>query len=207
MYSIGVDLGKRNDFTAIVIVERRDIIRAYLPPSFEGIHVRYAERVPLGTLYMSVAERLKKIVQHPNMAGKCMVTVDATGLGDPVMEMLRAAKLGCQLSSVKITAGDREHTYSEAGGTYHCVPKQNLIGGVQALLERQQLKIAAKLRERHNLLKEMLDMEVSEGNRGKSKYAAEGEGEHDDLVMALSLAIWRANRPTVGWVSHRLPGI
>ena len=39
---------------------------------------------------------------------------------------------------------------------------------------------------------------------------ADGCGEHDDLVIALALACWRAGRAEkkrIGYVNQRLPGI
>jgi hypothetical protein len=36
---------------------------------------------------------------------------------------------------------------------------------------------------------------------------ADGAGEHDDLVMAVALACWKAKRKENAFVAHRLPGI
>jgi len=39
------------------------------------------------------------------------------------------------------------------------------------------------------------------------RLGADGYGEHDDLVMAVALACWRAKRPQNGFGTQRLPGI
>ena len=36
------------------------------------------------------------------------MAVDATGLGAPVVDMLRAARLSCDISAVNITGGDQQ---------------------------------------------------------------------------------------------------
>jgi hypothetical protein len=70
------------------------------------------------------------------------------------------------------------------------------------LLEHGQLKIG-KLREGPRLVKELRDVRESGGRVG-----AAGAGEHDDLVIALALACWRAKRREFcGEVGQRLPGI
>jgi len=108
--------------------------------------------------------------------------------------MLRAARLGCDLSAVVITGGDR--------ATGASVPKRDLMGELLVLLEQGQLKIG-KLREGPRLVRELMDVRESGGRVG-----AEGAGEHDDLVIALALACWRAKRREFcGEVGHRLPGI
>src|ERR1700733_11177591 len=111
-FYLGLDLGQRHDPTAIAVVEGPDVIR-----------VRHLERVPLGTPYPGVVERVRAIVRHPELVGKCALAVDGTGVGAPVVDMLRAARLGCDISAVTITGGEREH--------HDNVPKRDLMAGVQ----------------------------------------------------------------------------
>jgi hypothetical protein len=144
MFFIGVDLGQRRDYTAVVVVERKDAKLAYTPPShFDPLWVRHAERVPLGTPYARVVSGIQQMVRHPEMAGNCAIAVDGTGVGAPIVELLRSARLGCDLSAVTITGGDRQHSYSAMGGTAYSVSKQDLVACVQVMLEREQLKMAS----------------------------------------------------------------
>ena len=69
MFYLGIDLGKRQDHTAIAIAERMD----------SRLELRYAERVPLGTSYPHVVERVRYMVAHQNSRGRCVIAVDATG--------------------------------------------------------------------------------------------------------------------------------
>jgi threonine dehydrogenase-like Zn-dependent dehydrogenase len=194
MYFLGLDLGQKRDYSAVVVVERIDHRRAFAGSPFERLIVRYAERLPLGTPYPGVVERVREIVRSEGLLGDCALAVDATGVGAPVVDMLRAARLGCDLSAVTITGGDRANGSS--------VPKRDLMAEVLMLLEQGHLKIG-KLREGPRLVKELTDVRASAGRVG-----ADGAGEHDDLVIALALACWRAKRREFcGEVGHRLPGI
>jgi threonine dehydrogenase-like Zn-dependent dehydrogenase len=174
MYFLGLDLGQKRDYSAVVVVERVDHRRAFQGTEFEKLNVRYVERLPLGTPYPVVVERMREIVQSDELCGDCALAVDATGVGVPVVDMLRAARLGCEVMAVTITGGGRESAGS--------VPKRDLLAGVEVLLEKGQLRIG-KVREAARLGRELMAMRT--GKDG---------GEHDDLVIALALACWRARR-------------
>ncbi len=202
-YFLGIDLGQRRDHTAIAIVERRDERMAFLTPQYAGVYVRHLERVPLGTPYPMVVERVRRILANDELAGRSSITVDATGLGVPVVEMLRGARLGCEVCPVTITSGAREH----AAGMGWNVPKKDLLAGVQVLLEKGELRIAKRLKEAGSLLRELMDVKFRQGDGGRVRMGADGSGEHDDLVIALALACWRAKRRAGGGGGGRLPGI
>jgi hypothetical protein len=208
MFFAGLDLGQRRDHTAIAVVERRETRGAYGTPEFESLAVRHLERVPLGTPYPRVVERVREILGHEELQGRCSLAVDGTGVGGPVVEMLRAARLGCEICSVTITGGARERKDGDRGGEAWSVPKRDLMAGVQVLLERGELRIARKLKEAGPLTRELLDVKYRQIESGRVRMGAEGCGEHDDLVIALALACWRAKkRSGGGGGGGRLPGI
>ncbi len=77
---LGVDLGQAQDPTAIAVAEMRE----------PDIHVRHLERLPLGTPYPRVIERVTAIIEKlpsPDLI------VDATGLGRPVIDQMRETGL------------------------------------------------------------------------------------------------------------------
>jgi hypothetical protein len=124
MFYLGLDLGKKHDHTAIVIVERLG----------EKLLVRHLERVALGTPYTAVVARILEIVQQ---IGQCAVVVDGTGVGEPVVDARRRAGLGCEITAVTITGGERQ-----SGGGANCsVPKQDLIAAVQMAMEKGELRM------------------------------------------------------------------
>jgi hypothetical protein len=182
MFSIGLDLGQKNDPTAIAVIERIAAMSAYT------LRVRHVERLALGTPYPRVVERVRKIVQHDDLSGKCALAVDATGVGAPVVDMLRAARLGCDIAAVNITGGDRLH---RSGSTWN-IPKRDLLAVMQLSLENGDLRIPRDLRHLSSLLRELADFRSTANPSGYVRLGADASGEHDDLVIAISLACWRA---------------
>jgi phage FluMu gp28-like protein len=190
-FYIGVDLGQRQDHTAIAVVERT-----------ESLLVRYVERVALGTPYPLVVAHLREMVSRPELQRQCALVVDGTGLGGPVVEMLRSAGLPCEITAVTITGGGRE---TRGGNLSVSVPKRDLIAGVQVALDNGELRIARSLTELGPLVRELLDVRMTSGlGPGRVRIGADGSGEHDDLVIALALACWRARRRENGERAQRL---
>jgi len=200
MFFVGLDLGQKRDFSALAVVERVEARLAWMGPA-PPLGVRYLERMELGTPYPDVVDRVCEILQDPKMLGQSHLVVDATGVGAPVLDLLRRARVRANITAVTITGGDRAHS---SGDQWH-VPKRELLTGLESLLECGELRIAGKLREAARLVKEFESMQVEARVNGRWKMG--GEGEHDDLVLALSLACWRAKRPMNGFGTQRLPGI
>ena len=72
------------------------------------------------------------------------------------------------------------------------MPKHDLIVGLQVVLQRGLLRIAAGLEHGPELVKEMTAMQVKISPSGHEQFAAWREGTHDDLVFAVALACWNA---------------
>jgi hypothetical protein len=66
------------------------------------------------------------------LSGCRKLAVDATGVGRPVVEMLKFARLGCRLRAVTITGAESESYVDD----YYHVPKRHLVTGMQMLLQR-----------------------------------------------------------------------
>lgn len=188
---IGVDLGKLRDYNAIAVIEHYNVKERWDPVMFCDKWVwrnviRGLERVELRTSYPRVIERVTAIVSRLLPQGRVAVVVDATGVGQPVVDALRAAKLDCDLVPVTITGGEAAH---KAGGVWH-VPKQELLVTTQMMLCQGELKIPENLDLAEDLKREMAKMRIDLTTIGKG---------HDDLVMAVSLAAWRLRtRRTIG---------
>jgi hypothetical protein len=205
MISIGVDLGQRRDPSAIAVIERVEWIagRFSVTPQIMGgrpyhggyelqnddMVVRHVERVPLGTPYSQVAKRVAEVSRHSCLGSvQRKLMVDATGVGAPVIEMLKAAKPMGEMTPVVITGGSAGR---RSGDGWEMVPKVDLLGEMQAALESGRLRIARAMRETERLVKEMVNL---------------GGSEHDDLAMAVALAAWGARKGVkYGFRSERLP--
>jgi hypothetical protein len=208
VFYAGLDLGQQRDHAAIAVVEKPDERVYGQTGAVQSLDVRYLARIPLGTPYAEIVARMQRILWHESLRGQCALAVDSTGVGAPVVEMLRTAGLGCEISAVTITGGERElQNGSFAGVTKWSVPKQDLIAGVQVLLEKGQLRIARDLRDAGALVRELMDVRSVTKDSGRTRLGADGSGEHDDLVIALALGVWRARRRKNGCGTQRLTGI
>jgi hypothetical protein len=191
-YAIGVDLGQRQDHSAVAVVEHRRVFTGERDPVTWELKskvlrsVRHLERVPLGTSYEDVAQRVAWLARSPELAGRCAVVMDATGVGAPVVEMVRKARAGCPMVPVVITGGESE----THGGGYQRVPKKDLIAGLQISVDQGELWIAEQLEEGDTLLEEMRSMRMSMSPTGRERFGATEEGAHDDLVLAVALGVW-----------------
>ena len=74
MFYVGVDLGQKQDHTAIAIVERRFVPWGYSGKMSDELLVRRAQRVALGTPYPRVVEMLVETVRGPELAGQGAVS-------------------------------------------------------------------------------------------------------------------------------------
>jgi hypothetical protein len=73
------------------------------------------------------------------------------------------------------------------------VPKRILVGTLQALFHGKRLKFAETLPEAPTLVKELLAFQVTVTEAANDTYAGR-TGTHDDLVLSVALAAWRAER-------------
>jgi hypothetical protein len=196
----GLDLGKRRDYSALAILEyirpfytRQNFTTYTTEAEYEEPRyaIRFLERIPLETRYTDVVGRISaKIYYALNRSYDCTLIVDATGVGQPVVEMFRDLPPRATLAPVVITAGGSE---SKAKDEWR-VPKNDLIAGLQVMLESGSLKIATGLKYGDALMEELLEFRSAPNSKGSDSY----EGPQDDLVLALSLAVWRARK-------HELP--
>ncbi len=116
--------------------------------------------------------------------------VDATGVGLPVVDLLRQERLDCMVRPVMVTGGLAESQKD----VYYRVPKRDLIVGLQMALQTGAMKIAKGLEWGPALKTEMAEMRVKVTGEGNEQFGAWREGTHDDLVFAVALAGWGAER-------------
>jgi hypothetical protein len=68
-------------------------------------------------------------------------------------------------------------------------------------------RIFSQRREAGTLGRELLDIKSARRASGRLKVGAEGAGEHDDMALAVALAVSVGRRAATGEQSRRLPGI
>ncbi len=195
-FTMGVDLGKAKDYTAVAVVERLVRRTGHVRETYQGTgyletvdhhHVRHLERPRLGTPYDVIVGRLGELLASPPLAGNTALVVDATGVGAGILDMLRTAYTRGDLGDrwpvpVTITAGQAAH------GTN--VPKYELVSVVEALLHQDRLVVEPGLAMAEALRRELQAFRAKTTSTGHTSFEAWRETDHDDLVLALCLACW-----------------
>lgn len=184
----GLDLGKRQDHTALVVLEltweygdRNPATQAIaLHPK---LTVRQSARLPLDTETVSIPGFVRAAVQQ--YAPKCggpktngTLLIDATGNGHTVVELMRRENHGLRLNPVCISSG---RTAKHLKDSYLSIPRSDLLMRLKLLFERRQIQIDRSAPGVEILQRELIHFET-----------AGHQQEHDDLVMALALATWQA---------------
>jgi len=199
-FTVGLDIGQSQDPTALTAVE--DV--GGDPTRY---HLRHVERFELGTSYVEVAERVADLMSRDALTvyetekkrtGQYAVernreeippvlVVDATGVGRPVVEMLRDE--GVHPQSIWITGGD---SVSVDGSEYR-VPKRELASTVQALLQADRLRFAKNLPLRDVLFDELQKFRAKINlDTGEASFEHWRERDTDDVVLSLACALWHA---------------
>lgn len=194
-FFVGLDLGQAQDYTALCVIEQRRTAKTKTEEARTDYHLRHLDRFQLGTPYPVVAERVKALMATPPLDGNARLAVDATGVGRPVVDMIEAAGVP-MVSPIMIHGGD-SHTYDL--GTYR-VPKRELASTMQVLLQTGRLKIADGLPLAGVLVREMQAFKVKVNvATGHDSYEAWREGDHDDVVLAVAMALWLAEHGSAGF--------
>jgi len=157
-------------------------------PPDPPLSVRHLERFPLGTRYPVVVERVGALLSSAPLRGKRVaLLVDATGVGGAVVDHFERA--GLSPIAVSIHGGDSVGRDPLKPG--YRVPKRDLVGAVQVLLQTGRLKVAEGMPESEILKKELSNFRVKIDPRtAHDSYSHWREADHDDLVLATAMACW-----------------
>jgi hypothetical protein len=180
---IGVDIGQKRDPTAIAVAELEY-------RTLEGGHredhwlARHLERMPLGTPYPQVSDRLAQVVEGVKARSGATPTLylDATGVGQPIADEMGRRGLGVR--ACYFTHGDCR----TAEGHAVKIGKAWLVSRMQALLQGGRLHLPDTA-EAQALAEELLNYEIRVDHGANDRYGAFRVGTHDDLVTALGLAV------------------
>lgn len=195
LVTIGVDIGQRRDPTAIVVAEAT---RSLIPTGPVGwqteFDVRHLERLPLGTSYPDVADRVGEIVRNlwrrpaPN-GRRVWLVLDSTGVGNPVVELVRQRVTSNTAAITGATFIHGERLNGTIGDKEIRVGKSFLVSRMQALFQTRRIRLPVDHREAQAMLKELQEYEIRiDAATSADTYGAFKTGAHDDLVTALGLA-------------------
>ena len=190
---IGLDLGQKQDPSALALIERTktwyDARNAYTMEALnqEVQQLVHAERLPLGTPYTEVVARVRRVVQAVPAGQRVALVVDATGVGGPVVDLLRRERLGAaRLVPVTITSGEK---VLEEDGWYR-VPKRDIVTALQVAFEQRSLVLREGAPLMETFIGELMSMRATVTTHGHERVEAWRAGSHDDVVLAVGLAWW-----------------
>jgi hypothetical protein len=188
-YTIGIDLGLIQDYSALAVVERLVKYKElpFAPPILEDqCHVRHIHRWDLGTPYPVVIKETGELIRRANLQDAAIV-IDGTGVGKAVCRLFDDAyqrgELGNWWPSSYVITGGRETTKT-------LVPKRELVSKMQALLQGGRLRVADQLFHAVTLRNELLAFRAKTLPSGHESYESARERDHDDIVLAVALAAW-----------------
>jgi hypothetical protein len=187
----GLDLGQVSDYSALVILERRGTT-----PQNYNFDCKYLKRWELRTSYPQIVEDTVKIVNDPqltqNVRDPTFLSIDSTGCGMPIADLFRRAPMKAHLVPIYITSG----ADVTRDGDVRRVPKRILVANTAIALQSGKLQISKKLPLADTLISELQNFKAKISNSGNTSFGADSdwrENSHDDLVLALALALWTAN--------------
>ncbi len=194
----GLDLGQAQDFSALAVIERGSSAAAHTAKTIDEVdylHCIHLQRWKLRTSYPAIVADVVKIINGlgPELTRpKPFLAIDATGCGAPVVDLFKREQINAELRPIQIVGG--ANVSRDTFGMTR-VPKRDLVSVVQVGLQNRQLKIADSLDLAEILSRELQNFQVKITDAANDVYGAWREGTHDDLVLALALAVWQATQP------------
>jgi hypothetical protein len=202
---IGLDLGQAKDFSALAVIERTSTATTTGIPNvvadcrntkdtIGNLHCIHLYRWKLRTPYTAIVAEVAEMINGLDAGrtqNKPVLAIDATGVGAPVVDLFKRERINAKLVPIQIIGGAN---VSEENGMTR-VPKRDLVSVVQVGLQNRRLKIAEELELAETLSRELQNFQVKITDSANDVYGAWREGTHDDLVLAVALAVWKATQP------------
>jgi len=182
-FFIGCDLGQSIDPSALCILERI----GENPGSV--FRCRFLKRFSLLTRYPTIVREVIQLCEtEPLRSSDTHLVLDGTGVGRAVCDLFFRADIRATIRAINIHGGNEVTN----DGQWSNVPKRELVSVTQACLQSGRLQFAEKLPDLEILKSELQNFQVSISESGFDSYNARS-GKHDDMVLALALALWEGN--------------
>lgn len=181
---IGVDIEQRTEPSALCVAETED--RAGSHGTETHYLVRHLERLPPGTTYPALADRTAEVSGRvvARTAGSPVVYLDATGLGDSVVDLFSSRIRDARVVAAYFTHGDRRN---RIGPREIQIGKAFLVARLQTLLQVVHLHLP-RTPEAEALARDLRHFQIQVAEDANDRYGAFRVGRHDELVTALGLA-------------------
>ncbi len=162
-----------------------------------------AERYPLGTRYVDIAENLAfRVRQAENQGFGVKCAVDATGVGDGVIEILQEAGLHGRVWPVVLTGGSGD-TGHLPGKSRHSLTKTQLFYRLRVAMETGRTVLVHNMKGRELLLDELRSVEERRTRLGYLTVSGKANGGYDDLAFAAALAQWALQQSYPGDIKKK----
>jgi hypothetical protein len=199
LHCVGLDLGQAADHSALAVLQYEDTEE----PTY---YLDHLARWPLATAYRRVVADVTALVHEPPLgwhpplwpppvAGWRVpaLGLDRTGVGAGVLELFDPATLAADMHPVLITGG---HAVSRGpDGTWH-VSKCELVGALMGVFHGGRLRINSAMDLAGTLVTELRNFKMKLTPAANLTFESWRESIHDDLVLAVAIAVWLAeHRP------------
>lgn len=183
---LGLDLGQRQDFTALAALELKWAITGRDMATWQhqwtpSLIIRSLDRYELAQSYATYVDAVEDSVQairSHDATSKIHLALDAAGPGAPIVDDFRNSGIDAGIHPITITGGAHP-SHSTHGAN---VPRRALVSRTLLLMERGTLQVQPGLDNWPELREELLRL------RARDTHSK----AHDDLAIALTLAVWQA---------------
>ena len=182
---VGVDVGQMKDYTAIITVDRDS--------SDDRYEIRSIERPRLRTKYPKIIKRVGEIRDYiAQQTGEIPeIRLDVTGVGRGLFDEF--TRCGVVTKACTIVAGEESSIVEDSMEVELHIGKRALVGRLNVLLEGRRIGYD-KGSPLGKKLKEELHRFLIRVNKNATAIFEAQSGFHDDLVIALALAVWEGKQ-------------
>ena len=216
-YICSWDVAKKRDYTTIQIYrDSPDIKRFPVETGRDPMVVNYLDLVYQEKMqavrYPEQVRRVKELLSSIGMLHNHQLLVDGTGVGEPVVDIMR--EQGLMPFPIVFTGGEEARpVYSDFGKVFGnnqgfgCfagtqvlkemhVPKEDLVHAGMIIMQQGRLRMAANLQHVEDFKLQLSRFKGSVNEKtGHRSYNNEKETIHDDFVVTYLMASW--------WITYR----
>ena len=211
-YLVSVDIAKKRDYTAILTFQHAheilDGVEALGIPDRIGtfLVVRKIERFH-NLPYQEISDAIEYTMGNIEINNNADLLIDGTGVGAAVVDLVNAR--GLAPIPIIFTGGqavrevylDMGTTWGQGGALNRVrplkeihVPKLDLVDAGRLMVEQKRIKCSKSIQWADKFRQELIAFRGKVNEAGKVRFEAEGESDHDDMLVCLLMAAWFTQR-------------
>lgn len=193
-FLIAVTVGVGIQPTAIAVVEQEVLKSNGWRLETGALRLKHLERMPLDASYPDIAARVSTLLETPEIkdgerCGGAQVVIDVTGSGRAILKLFERVEIEPVVVTITGAGVREEHKFNDWR-----VPKVELIGALRVVYETRRLKMAKDIDLVQTLVSELREFKMRPPRIDPSAPETWRDGQFDDLVFAVALVAWRADR-------------